>query len=712
MTQASHEKRTAKQPSFPTTTTSTKGKRADLPEGLTDERLVQAYRNMWQSRLLDEKMLVLLKQGKGFFHIGATGHEAVQTATAMALSPGRDWAYPYYRDQALCTGLGMTAEEILLSFLARAADPNSGGRQMPQHYGHTKWNIPSQSSPTGTQFLQATGCALASVRNVSTTHSGNGNGNGKAAADYEVTVVASGDGTTSQGDFHEALNWASREKAPVIFLVEDNGYAISVPVREQTPGGKVANLGRGYDSLKTVEVDGCDVVASYVTMRDAVARARRGDGPTLVVASVVRLLPHSSSDDQRKYRAEDELAKDRARDPLPALKKLLLDRSATTELELAQLEASIKADIDAAADRAEASPMPDRKTATSWVLSGDPEPAYVEPKLAGDGIVLVDAINRALSEELARDPKMLVFGEDVAGDKGGVFTATRGLTAKHGADRVFNSPLAESSIIGVGIGLAVRGYKPVPEIQFGDYVWTAMMQIRNELSTMRYRSNNAWSCPMVVRIPVGGYIHGALCHSQNIESFFTHIPGLKVVLPSSALDAYGFLKAAIRGNDPVLFLEHKGLYRQAWCKSPLPEDTDWVLPFGKAAVRRSGADLTVVTYGALVQRALASADILADEGIDCEVIDLRSLNPVDWACLEASVQKTGKCLVLHEDCRFTGYGAEIAAELGERCFSFLDAPIRRLAGEDTPVPYNWDLEEEILPQPEDVTIAMRDLARW
>ena len=307
---------------------------------------------------------------------------------------------------------------------------------------------------------------------------------------------------------------------------------------------------------------------------------------------------------------------------------------------------------------------------------------------------------------------MLVFGEDVAGDKGGVFTATRGLTAKHGADRVFNSPLAESSIIGVGIGLAVRGYKPVPEIQFGDYVWTAMMQIRNELSTMRYRSNNAWSCPMVVRIPVGGYIHGALCHSQNIESFFTHIPGLKVVLPSSALDAYGFLKAAIRGNDPVLFLEHKGLYRQAWCKSPLPEDTDWVLPFGKAAVRRTGADLTVVTYGALVQRALASADILADEGIDCEVIDLRSLNPVDWACLEASVQKTGKCLVLHEDCRFTGYGAEIAAELGERCFSFLDAPIRRLAGEDTPVPYNWDLEEEIQPQPEDVTVAMRDLARW
>jgi 2-oxoisovalerate dehydrogenase E1 component len=537
-------------------------------------------------------------------------------------------------------------------------------------------------------------------------------GNGRSAADYEVTLVSSGDGTTSPGDFHEALHWASREKAPVIFLVEDNGYAISVPVAEQTPGGKVAHLGRGYDNLATVEVDGCDVVASFVALRDAVARARRGDGPTLLVADVVRLLPHSSSDDQRKYRSEAELAKDKARDPLPALKKLLLDRGASTELELAQLEASVKADIDAAADRAEASPMPDRATATAWVLSGDPEPAYVEPKLVGDGIVLVDAINRALSEELARSDKTLVFGEDVAGEKGGVFTATRGLTAKHGAGRVFNSPLAESSIIGVGISLAVRGYKPVPEIQFGDYVWTAMMQIRNELATLRYRSNNAWSCPMVVRIPIGGYIHGALCHSQNIESFFAHIPGLKIALPSSALDAYGLLKAAIRGNDPVLFLEHKGLYRQAWCKSPLPEGADWVLPFGKAAVRRAGSDLTVVTYGALVQRALAAADTLKDEGVDCEVIDLRTLNPVDWDTLTASVAKTGKCLVLHEDARFVGYGAEIAAELGERCFSVLDAPIRRLAGEDTPVPYNWDLEEEILPQPDDVTAAMRDLARW
>ncbi len=708
MSQATPEKR-SKSSNKDTAKKPQKSEAPQLPKGLTDELLVSAYRNMVQSRGLDEKQLVLLKQGKGFFHIGAMGHEAIQTATALALTPGRDWAFPYYRDMALCTGLGMTADEILLSFLARADDPNSGGRQMPQHYGHKKWNIPTQSSPTGTQFLQATGLALSCVRDYHVEHKKNGK-----APDYDVTVVASGDGTTSQGDFHEALNWASREKAPVIFLVEDNGYAISVPVRDQVSGGKVSNLGRGYDGLATVDVDGCNLLKSFEVMQKAVERARTGGGPTLVVASVVRLLPHSSSDDQRKYRPEAELSADKARDPIAALKRLILERGASTELELVQLEADVKQHIDDAADRAEASPMPARDTAKLHVLSGDPEPAYVEPVVAteGDGTVLVDAINRALAEELARDSKMLVFGEDVAGDKGGVFTATRGLTAKFGADRVFNSPLAESSIVGVSIGLAMRGYKPVPEIQFGDYVWTAMMQIRNEVATIRYRSNGQWACPLVIRIPIGGYIHGALCHSQNIESFFAHIPGLKIALPSTALDAYGLLKAAIRGNDPVLFLEHKGMYRQGYAKSQLPTDTDWVLPFGKAAVRRAGTDLTVITYGALVQRALAAADNLSDEGISCEVIDLRTLNPVDWDTLTASVKKTGKCLVLHEDCRFVGYGAEIAAEITERCFEYLDGPVRRLAGEDTPVPYNWDLEEEILVQPEDVFNAMRDLARY
>ena len=709
MAQASPDKRSPKtSKTSKTSTASVRGGGARaLPAGLAAAGLVAAYKNMLLSRLLDDKMLVLLKQGKSYFHIGGMGHEAIQTAAAAALVRGRDWAYPYYRDQALCTGLGMTAEEIFRCFLARDGDPNSGGRQMPQHYGHRALNIPTQSSPTGTQFLQAVGCAFASMRDYREVHKKNGK-----APDYEVTVVTAGDGTTSQGDFHEALNWAAREKAPVIFLIEDNGYAISVPVSEQTPGGKVAHLGRGYEGLATVEVDGCDFLASYEVMRDAVARARRGEGPTLVVANVVRLLPHSSSDDQRKYRPEAELVRDKARDPIPAMRRVLVDHGILTDAEIAQIDIDVKLSIDAAADVAEAAAMPARSTAKRWVLSEEPEPALSQPNVAGDGIVVVDAINRALAEELARNNKMMVFGEDVAGDKGGVFTATRGLTAKFGVDRCFNSPLAESSIVGVAIGLALRGYKPVPEIQFGDYVWTAMMQIRNEVATIRYRSNNAWSSPMVIRIPIGGYIHGALCHSQNIESFFAHIPGLKIALPSTALDAYGLLKAAIRCNDPVLFLEHKGLYRQAHCKSQLPVGDDWVLPFGKAAVRRAGTDLTVITYGALVQRSLAAAETLAEEGLECEVIDLRTLNPVDWDALTSSVQKTGKCLVVHEDCRFVGYGAEIAAEITERCFEHLDGPVRRLAGEDTPVPYNWDLEEEILPQPDDVLQAMRDLALY
>jgi len=687
-----------------------------LPAGLDAARLVEAYRNMQTSRVLDAKMLVLLKQGKSFFHIGCMGHEAVQTAAALALEKGRDWVFPYYRGQSFVLGMGMTPYEILLSFLAKADDPNSGGRQMPQHYGHKALNIPTQSSPTGTQYLQAVGCALASVRDAASSTNGKKNGASKSGATahgLEVTVVTSGEGTTSQGDFHEALNWASRVKAPVVFLVEDNRYAISVPVDDQTPGGKVAHLGRGYDHLETVEVDGCDLVASFEVLTRAVARARAGEGPSLVVADVVRLLPHSSSDDQRKYRPDDELARDKARDPLPAMRAFLIERGVSTASALDAIDEEIRTFVDREAERAEAAPMPLQSTAMDHVFSTTPEPALVEPKVdGGEPTVLVDAINRALGEELARDPKVLVFGEDVAGDKGGVFTATRGLTARFGADRVFNSPLAESSIVGVSVGLAERGYKPVPEIQFGDYVWTAMMQIRNEVATVRYRSNNAFSCPMLIRIPIGGYIHGALCHSQNIESFFAHIPGLKIALPSTALDAYGLLKAGIRGDDPVLFLEHKSLYRQNFAKSVLPVDSDWVLPFGKGAVRRAGNDITIVTYGAMVQRSLQAASQLEDEGIDVEVLDLRTLNPVDWELIFESVRKTNKVLVAYEDCRFVGYGAEIAAEIAERCFADLDGPVRRVAGADTPVPFNWDLEEVILPQVSHIATAARELARW
>jgi len=677
-----------------------------LPRGISKEVLLSAFRNMRKSRKLDQKMLILLKQGKSYFHIGCMGHEAIQTAAAYAMEPGRDWAFPYYRGQALCLGLGMTENDILKCFLSREGDPNSGGRQMPQHYGHVELNIPTQSSPTGTQYLQAVGCALGAMRD----HEKVANGGGEDG--YDVTVVTSGDGTTSQGDFHEALNWASREKVPVVFLVEDNHYAISVPVQNQTANGNIANLGRGYDNLETVEVDGCDFVASYYAMQKAIKRARRGLGPTLLVADVVRLLPHSSSDDQRKYRPAEELEAELKRDPIAKLEQQMLHNQVASKEEIEQITSDIHEHVNLVATEAELAPMPDRQTAKKWVLSENPEPPLVEPVLEDQETVLVDAVNRALSEEMERNSDVLVYGQDVAGEKGGVFTATRGLTKRFGEQQCFNAPLAESSIIGVGIGLALRGYRPVPEIQFGDYVWTAMMQIRNELATIRYRSNNAFSCPVIVRIPIGGYIHGALCHSQNIESFFAHIPGLKIALPSTALDAYGLLKTAIRGEDPVLFLEHKGLYRQNHAKSQLPTDADWLLPFGKGRIRREGSDLTVITYGAMVQRSLQAANRLETDGISVEVVDIRTINPIDWDLIMASVKKTNKALVVHEDTRFAGFGGEIAAEIGERCFQDLDGPVQRIAAADTPIPYNWDLEEEILPQLDGLVSGMRALANY
>ncbi|MEI6806666.1 MAG: thiamine pyrophosphate-dependent enzyme, partial [Myxococcaceae bacterium] len=540
----------------------------------------KAYRLMLLSRELDRKMLILLKQGKSFFHIGCMGHEAIQAAAALCLESKRDYVFPYYRDQALILGMGMSALDCLLGFLGKEGDPSSNARQMPQHYGHKNWNIPSSSSSTGTQYLQAVGCAFASMRL-------------DKPKNLAVTVVCSGDGTTSQGDFHEALSWASREKAPVIFLVENNGYAISVPISDQRPGGEIS---AAYEGLHLEHVDGCDFEKSYDIFEKAVTRARAGKGPTLIDASVVRLLPHSSSDDDKKYRDKKDLERDQKRDPL------IINKHLVSAKKLKVLEHEVFEEVDKMADLALAAPLPKSEDALKYVYASEtspPTPLHPVERGGGTETVLVDAINTALAEELERDPKMLVFGQDVAGGKGGVFTATRNLSAQFGDERCFNAPLAESSIIGVSIGLALRGFKPVPEIQFGDYIWTAMMQIRNELSVMRYRSNNTCTAPVVIRVPVGGYIHGGLCHSQNIEATFSHFPGLKIALPSNALDAYGLLKAAIRGDDPVLFLEHKSLYRQNFAKSVLPDNKDWVLPFGKGLIKKPGKDLSIITYGAM-----------------------------------------------------------------------------------------------------------------
>jgi len=655
---------------------------------------------MLLTRRLDEKMMILLKQGKSFFHIGASGHEAAQIATGLALDPGRDWSYPYYRDLAFVLQMGMTPDEVMLCFLAKSEDPNSGGRQMPAHYGHRRLRIVSQSSPTGTQFLQAVGTALAIRRERSD----------------EVVYVSAGEGTTSQGDFHEALNWASRERLPVIFLIQNNGYAISVPIEQQLAGGSVYEMVRGYPGLHRERVDGCEFAAAFRAARAAVARARAGEGPTLIEAQVVRLLPHSSSDNQAKYRTPEELERDRSRDPIPRFEAYLVEQGALTAEEIDAWREEVRVEVDRAADAADATPYPEPDTARDYVYSHaryiPPAGASPEPRgLTGNQVFLVDAVNHALIEEMQRDERILVYGEDIEDKKGGVFTATTGLSTRFGPERVFNSPLAESSIVGTAIGLAVKGFKPVVEIQFGDYIWTAMMQIRNELATMRYRSNNHWSCPAVLRVPVGGYIHGALYHSQNIEATFSHFPGLYVAYPSNAADAKGLLKAAIRGEDPYLFLEHKGLYRQVYAASPEP-DEDFLLPWGLARVAREGTDLTIVTWGALVKRSLDAAEAMARRGVSVEVVDLRTMVPLDMETVRASVEKTGRVLVAHEDVLFGGFGAEVAARIAEEAFERLDAPVVRYGGANTPVPYNWFLEERILPQTAGLIDACAELAEY
>ena len=662
--------------------------------GFTKTQILDVFRKMALSRRLDEKMLILLRQGKSFFHIGASGHEAAQLAAAVLIRPGEDWSYPYYRDGAYCIGLGMTAREQLLCFLSRADDPNSGGRQMPQHYGHKDLRIVSQSSPTGTQFLQAVGTAIAR----------------KMEETKDVVYVSSGEGTTSQGDFHEALNWASNAKAPVIFHIQDNEYAISTHKSEQT-ADSVYTMTAGFKNLSRYDVDGTNFFETNLAFKQAVERARRGKGPSLIVSNVVRLLPHSSSDDQRKYRTPKALEEDRKRDPLTILEDQCIREKLISAKEIEKIRTEVKAQVDADTEWAEGQEHPDGDTALDHIYSGDMpmnEPSF---DAVADKVVIVDAINHALKEEMARNDKMVIYGQDIADPKGGVFTATKGLSDEFGIDRVFNSPLAESSIVGTAVGMAVAGLKPVVEIQFGDYIWTAMMQLRNEVSTLRYRSNNAWKCPLVVRVPVGGYIHGALYHSQSIDGYFIHMPGIYLAYPSNAADAKGLLKMACRMDDPVIYMEHKGLYRQGYAATEEPGE-DYALPFGKGRIVCQGNELTIVTWGAMVQKSIEGIKSLALADGVVEIIDLRTLNPLDLDMIEASLEKTGKVLVVYEDNLTNGPGAEISALIADRFFELLDGPVRRVAAKDSPVPFNWFLEEKILPQTEDVSIAIQELLEY
>ena len=662
-------------------------------KGFSKKQLLEIFSDMAKSRFLDEKQLILLKQGKGFFHIGGAGHEAAGMAAALAFKPGFDYAYPYYRDQAFCLGWGMSSKDHLLAFLAKKDDPSSSGRQMPQHYGHKSTNLVSQSSSTGTQFLQSVGAAFALKRN----------------NENAVVYVSAGEGTTSQGDFHEALNWASREKAPVIFHIENNHYAISVPIENQTAGASIYKISSGYDNLSRYNVDGTNFFETHLAFKNAIERARKGKGPSLIESDVVRLLPHSSSDDQRKYRSEDDLEADRKRDPLIVFANMCIDANLIRQDEFDKISASIKEEVDKDADWALVQPDPESQTSMKNIYFNSEPQNFPEKNLnSGDKIVLVDAINHALDEELSKNDKMLIYGQDVAGGKGGVFTATRGLTDKHGADRVYNSPLAESSIIGTAIGLATLGYKPVVEIQFGDYIWYSMMQIRNEVSTMRYRSNGKWSCPIVIRVPVGGYIHGSLCHSQSIDGYFAHLPGIYIAYPSNAADAKGLLKMACRMDDPVMFMEHKGLYRQGFA-SALEPDSDYLLPFGKACIVEEGEDVTIITWGAVVQKAIEAS---RNSEFSIEIIDIRTLNPLDMDTIINSIKKTNRAIVAHEDNLTNGFGAEIVARIGDEGFEYLDAPIKRVASKDSPIAYAEILENELLVQTSWIEDSIKSIVEY
>ena len=705
---------------------------------LTREQLVEFYRLMYLSRRTDDREIVLKRQQKIFFQISCAGHEALLVAAGMAMKPGYDWFFPYYRDRAICLALGNTVEEQLLQAVGAADDPASGGRQMPSHWSSRKLNIVSPSSSTATQCLHAIGCAEAG--RYFTKHpeaAKNHNGDYRQFKDVtfhgdEVVYVSIGEGSTSQGEFWESLNTASNEKLPVVYVVEDNGYAISTPVEANTPGGNISRLVANFPNFHFSEIDGTDPIASYNAMVEAVAYCRSGKGPALVHGHVIRPYSHSLSDDERLYRSAAELEADALRDPISRMQMWLLREGILDAEAINRLERQVDDEVQRAADRALMATLPTPGTILRHVYSEDLTPMdpgfQREPETTVDQAerTMADLINLCLKDEMRRDERIVVFGEDVADvtrdeglrtgklkGKGGVFKLTSGLQLQFGNDRVWNSPLAEANIVGRAIGMAVRGLKPVVEIQFFDYIWPAMHQMRNELSVLRWRSNNGFTCPLVIRVPIGGYLTGgSIYHSQSGESIFTHTPGVRIVMPSNAQDALGLLRTAIRCDDPVLFLEHKRLYRETFGRAVYP-GPEYTIPFGKAKVVRPGKDLTVITYGAVVPRALQAAQkIHREKGIDVELIDLRSLAPYDWEAIAESVRKTNRVIVAHEDMMSWGYGAEIAARIADELFYDLDAPVRRVAAMDVFVAYQPLLEDVILPQPEDLYKAIEELAAF
>ncbi|HXL21566.1 MAG TPA: dehydrogenase E1 component subunit alpha/beta [Candidatus Dormibacteraeota bacterium] len=697
--------------------------------GLDRDTLIRIYRTMFLSRRLDDREIQLKRQNKIYFQISSAGHEAVTTAAALLLKPGSDWIYPYYRDRALCLALGVTPLETLLQAVGAKDDPASGGRQMPSHWGHPKWNIVSKSSCTGTQFVQAVGAAE------STLYYEN---HPKALAQAkkaplgdlvnhqrdEIVYVSSGDGATSEGEFWESLNVACAKKLPLFYLIEDNGYAISVPIEVQTAGGSISKLVKGFPGLHLAECDGTDPLESYAVCKEAIEYCRERRGPALVHAHVTRPYSHSLSDDEKLYKSADERDEEARRDPIAKFALYLVREGLLDQKEIEALEAEVDREVREAGDQALAAEEPTIDSITTNIYSPEIDPTCSafdsQPQFHGAPKTMVEMVAATLLDEMGRDDRITVFGEDVADasredhlkhvkGKGGVFKATAGLQRKYGPDRVFNTPLAEASIVGRAIGMATRGLKPVAEIQFFDYIWPAMMQIRDELCVMRWRSNGAFKSPAVIRVAIGGYLTGgAVYHSQSGESIFTHCPGLRVVMPSTALDVAGLLRTAIRSDDPVMFLEHKHLYRQPYNRSEYP-GPDYTVPFGKARLVKEGTDISIITFGAVVHRAEVAAAQLEREGYSVEIIDLRSLSPYDWEAISATVRKTHRVIVAYEDMLSWGYGAEIAARIADELFHELDAPVKRVAAMDTFCAYHPKLEDVILPQTHHITAAVKHL---
>jgi 2-oxoisovalerate dehydrogenase E1 component len=700
--------------------------------GLDPEQLVKMYRTMLLSRHLDDREIQLKNQNRTYFQISGAGHEAVLVAAAQTLKPAHDWFCAYYRDRALCLALGVTPYEMLLEAVGAKDDPASGGRQMPSHWGHPALNIVSRSSPTGTQYLHGVGIAEASLyydRYPKALEEARRAPLGKSVRHFsdEVVYISSGEGATSEGEFFESLNTACAKKLPVVYLIEDNGYAISVPVEVQTAGGSISKLVANYPGLLVQECDGTELLESYAVFKRAVEHCRARKGPALVHAHVIRPYSHSLSDNEKLYKSDEERTQENRRDPLPKFAQFLIQEGILNKKEVAAFDTEVELEIREAADKALAAELPAPDSVLKWVYSPDVDGTSkqfaTEPNFSGEPKTMVDIVAATLNSEMARDERIVVFGEDVADcsreenvckvkGKGGVFKATSGLQRAYGADRVFNSPLAEANIVGRAIGMAIRGLKPVAEIQFFDYIWPAMMQLRNELALMRWRSAGGFACPAVIRVPIGGYLTGgAIYHSQCGEVIFTHCPGLRVIMPSTALDVAGLLRTAIRCDDPVMFLEHKHLYRQPYTKSVDP-GPDFTIPLGNARVVREGTDASIITYGALVHRAEVAAMQLEREGISIEIVDLRSLSPYDWESIAASVTKTSRVIVAYEDTLSWGYGAEIAARIADELFGDLDAPVRRVAAMDTFCAYQPKLEDEILPQTDDILSAVRSLLEY